>query len=115
MKKTIIGFIAALLFSALFYQPTLVEVIKLRTFDYFIETEDPTGTIVLLNLTEEDIQSEGGWPFPRERLAEIHIDLLNAGAASVSWVAVFSEPDRFGGECSICRGPLLLSFSHRYV
>jgi adenylate cyclase len=98
MKKTIIGFIAALLFSALFYQPTLVEVIKLRTFDYFIETEDPTGTIVLLNLTEEDIQSEGGWPFPRERLAEIHIDLLNAGALSVSWVAVFSEPDRFGGD-----------------
>ena len=98
MKKTIVGFITALLFSALLYQPTLVEVIKLRTFDAFIKTEEPTGSIVLLNLSEKDIQAEGGWPFPRERLAEIHIDLLNAGAASVSWVAVFSEPDRFGGD-----------------
>jgi len=80
------------------YQPTLVEVIKLRTFDALVKTEQPTGSIVLLNLTEEDIHNEGGWPFPRERLADIHVDLLNAGATSVAWVAVFSEPDRFGGD-----------------
>ena len=86
------------MFAALVYQPTLVEVIKLRTFDALVKTEEPTGNIVLLNLTEEDIHNEGGWPFPRERLAEIHVDLLNAGAASVAWVAVFSEPDRFGGD-----------------
>jgi len=98
MKKIIIGLVVALLFVALVYQPTLVEVIKLRTFDALVETEQPTGNIVLLNLTEEDIHNEGGWPFPRERLAEIHVDLLNAGAASVAWVAVFSEPDRFGGD-----------------
>jgi len=98
MKKTIIGLITAFLFAVLLYQPSLIEVIKLRTFDAFVKTEEPTGAIVLLNLTEEDIHAEGGWPFPRERLAKIHIDLLNAGAASVSWVAVFSEPDRFGGD-----------------
>jgi len=100
MKKTIIFLVSSLLFSALIYQPTLVEVVKLRTFDYFVKTEEPTGAIVLLNLTESDIQNEGGWPFPRKRLAKIHIDLLNAGAASVSWVAVFSEPDRFGGDAN---------------
>ena len=98
MKKLIIGCVALLLFTALIYPPTLIEVIKLRTFDALVETEQPTGNIVLLNLTEEDIHNEGGWPFPRERLAEIHVDLLNAGAASVAWVAVFSEPDRFGGD-----------------
>ena len=87
-----------MLFAALVYQPTLLEVIKLRTFDAFVKTEEPTDNIVLLNLTEEDIHNEGGWPFPRERLAEIHVELLNAGAMSVSWVAVFSEPDRFGGD-----------------
>lgn len=86
------------MFAALVYQPTLVEVIKLRTFDALVKTEQPTGNIVLLNLTEDDIHNEGGWPFPRERLAEIHVDLLNAGATSVAWVAVFSEPDRFGGD-----------------
>ena len=98
MKKLIIGAVAAFLFTALIYQPTLVEIIKLRTFDALVQTEEPTGATVLLNLTESDIQNEGGWPFPRERLAEIHVDLLNAGATSVAWVAVFSEPDRFGGD-----------------
>ena len=98
MKKTIAGIVATLLLSVLVYQPPLIEVIKLRVFDALVKTEEPTGNIVLLNLTEEDIHNEGGWPFPRERLAEIHINLLNAGAASVSWVVVFSEPDRFGGD-----------------
>jgi adenylate cyclase len=100
VKKTIIGATAAFLFLFLIYTPPIVEVIKLRVFDALVKTEAPTGNIVLLNLTEDDIRSEGGWPFPRERLAQIHIDLLNAGAASVSWVAVFSEPDRFGGDAA---------------
>jgi adenylate cyclase len=100
MKKLIIGSIALILLSALLYQPAIVEVVKLRTFDYFVNTEEPTGNIVLLNLTEDDIHNEGGWPFPRQRLAEIHVDLLNAGAVSASWVAVFSEPDRFGGDAA---------------
>ena len=100
MKKTIIGAVVALLFSLLIYQPTLLEVIKLRTFDALVQTQEPTGNLVVLNLTEDNIHQEGGWPFPRQRLAEIHVDLLNAGAASVSWVAVFSEPDRFGGDAA---------------
>ena len=100
MKKTIIGAVVALLFSLLIYQPSLLEVIKLRTFDALVQTQEPTGNLVVLNLTEDDIHQEGGWPFPRQKLAEIHVDLLNAGAVSVSWVAVFSEPDRFGGDAA---------------
>ena len=100
MEKTIIGAVVALLFSLLIYQPSLLEVIKLRTFDALVQTQEPTGNLVVLNLTEDDIHQEGGWPFPRQRLAEIHVDLLNAGAVSVSWVAVFSEPDRFGGDAA---------------
>ena len=98
MKKIIITSVFALCFFLFIYQPTILEVIKLRSFDYLVEQEEPTGNIVLLNLTEEDIKKEGGWPFPRQRLAQIHVDLLNAGAVSVSWVAVFSEADRFGGD-----------------
>ena len=100
MEKTIIGAVVALLFSLSIYQPSLLEVIKLRTFDALVQTQEPTGNLVVLNLTEDDIHQEGGWPFPRQRLAEIHVDLLNAGAVSVSWVAVFSEPDRFGGDAA---------------
>ena len=100
MKKLIIASVSTLLFSLLVYQPTLLEVIKLRTFDALVQTQEPTGNLVVLNLTEDDIHQQGGWPFPRQRLAEIHVDLLNAGAVSVSWVAVFSEPDRFGGDAA---------------
>ena len=98
MKKLIVGFVALGLLCLQVYKPSILEVVKLRAFDYAVKTEEPTGNFVLLNLAEEDVRREGGWPFPRERLAQIHIDLLNAGALSVSWVAVFSEPDRFGGD-----------------
>jgi len=108
MKKLIVGLIMVLLLGVLLYQPTLLEVIKLRTFDAFVQTEQPTGNVVVLNLTEDDIHREGGWPFPRQRLAEIHTDLLDRGAVSVSWVAAFSEPDRFGGDAAFAKA---LSYS----
>ena len=53
---------------------------------------------VTLDITEQDVQQEGGWPFPRQRLAEIHMDLLHRGAMGVGYVIAFSEPDRFGGD-----------------
>ena len=98
MKKLVVGFIALGLLCLHIYKPSILEVVKLRAFDYAVKTEEPTGNIVLLNIAESDVRNEGGWPFPRDRLAQIHVDLLNAGALSVSWVAVFSEPDRFGGD-----------------
>ena len=98
MKKLIVGSVAALLLCLMVYQPSLLEIIKLRTFDALIQIEQPTGNVVVLNLTEDNIHEEGGWPFPRKRLAEIHTNLIDRGAASVSWVAAFSEPDRFGGD-----------------
>jgi CHASE2 domain-containing sensor protein len=103
MKKLIVSVIMVLLSGVLLYQPTLLEVIKLRTFDAFVQTEQPTGNVVVLNLTEDDIHREGGWPFPRQRLAQIHTDLLDRGAVSVSWVAAFSEPDRFGGDAAFAK------------
>ena len=98
MKKLIVLAITCLLVVPVIYQVPLIEVIKLRTFDALVHTEQPTDNIVVLNITEEDVRNEGGWPFPRERLAQIHVDLLNAGATSVSWGVAFSEPDRFGGD-----------------
>ncbi len=47
-------------------------------------------------VTEEDVEERGGWPFPREMLAKIHIDLINEGALGVGWVISFPQPDRFG-------------------
>tara|TARA_A100001515_G_scaffold131963_1_gene120061 strand:- start:1656 stop:3407 length:1752 start_codon:yes stop_codon:yes gene_type:complete len=75
-----------------------LQVLKLKIFDYLIEQPAPSGNFVVLNLTEELIQSEGGWPLPRNRLAEIHEQLLQNGAIGVGWVLSFVDEDRFGGD-----------------
>ena len=74
------------------------EILKLRSFDYFAPKFDPSGYFTILNITEEDLEREGGWPFPRQRLAEIHIELLNAGATGVGYVISFPQPDRMNGD-----------------
>ena len=79
-------------------QLTPLEILKLKTFDAFVKEQDPTGNFVILDITEADIEKEGGWPLPRRRLAEIQVDLLNAGSYSQAWALTFPQPDRLGGD-----------------
>jgi len=44
------------------------------------------------------VEREGGWPIPRQRLAEIQVDLINSGAIGVGWVISFPQADRMGGD-----------------
>ena len=91
MKKLQLLGLLTLLTLPLIYQLTPLEILKLK--------EQPTSDVfVTLDITEQDVQQEGGWPFPRQRLAEIHMDLLHRGAMGVGYVIAFSEPDRFGGD-----------------
>ena len=82
----------------LLMQLTPLEILKLKTFDAFVKEQDPTGNFVILDITEADIEKEGGWPLPRRRLAEIQVDLLNAGSYSQAWALTFPQPDRLGGD-----------------
>ena len=54
-----------------------LEVLKLKTFDALIPEQSASGYFTTLDITEEDIQTEGGYPLPRQRLAEIHMELLH--------------------------------------
>ena len=87
-----------LLTLPLIFNVTPLEVMRLKTFDAFIETPEPSGNFVILNITEEDVQERGGYPFPRQQLADIQLDLLEKGAIGVGWVILFPQPDRFGGD-----------------
>jgi adenylate cyclase len=87
-----------LLTLPLLFNVTPLEVMRLKTFDTFVQTPEPSGNFVILNITEEDVQTRGGYPFPRQDLAEIQIDLLNKGALGVGWVILFPQSDRFGGD-----------------
>ena len=84
----------ALFATPLIYQPTFYQVLKLRTFDRFIETPDKSGYFAILNITEEDVDREGGYPLSRIRLGEIQVELLRKGATGVGWVIGFPHPNR---------------------
>jgi len=74
------------------------ETLKLKTFDAIVPKKNPTGYFTILNITEEDVIAEGGYPFPRDRLANIQKQLYDKGALGVGWVIAFTEKDRFGGD-----------------
>ena len=97
MKILLLPLLIILTLPVLF-QSTPTEILKLKTFDTFIKTPSPSGNFVILNITEEDVEKEGGYPLPRQRLAQIHIDLLNEGAVGVGWVISFPQADRMGGD-----------------
>ena len=97
MKKIIIPLLI-LLALPLIFQSTPTEILKLKTFDTFIQTPEPSGNFTILNITEEDIEREGGYPLPRERLADIQLEILGKGALGVGWVISFPQADRMGGD-----------------
>jgi len=95
------------------YRLDFIEVLKLRTFDSLVSEKDSSGYFSILSINEEDIEREGGYPLSRQRLAEIHNELLARGAIGVGWVLSFPQPDRFGGDeefsIALARSPSVLA------
>lgn len=109
-----IGIATIFLFTLpLIFDWSALEILRLKTFDALVESKDPSGHFVILDITEEDIAREGGWPFPRDRLADIQAGLIDRGALGVGWVILFPQPDRFGGDQafadSLARGANVLA------
>ena len=99
MSKWLIGAVTmAVLSLPLIFDYKALEILRLKTFDALVQEQTPSGHFVILDITENDISKEGGWPFPRQRLAEIQTDLLDRGAIGVGWVIMFPQPDRMGGD-----------------
>jgi adenylate cyclase len=108
VKKLIPFFILLALGLVIVYQPIPYQILKLKTFDAFVPEQKPSGYFTILNITEDDIANEGGYPLSRQTLAQIHINLLRKGAIGVGWVMAFPQPDRFGGDFEFSEA---LSFS----
>ena len=96
--KRILFIILIILVLPLLYQSTPTEILKLKVFDTFVKKQEPSGNFVILNITEQDVENEGGYPFPRRRLAEIQVELINQGAIGIGWVISFPQADRMGGD-----------------
>ena len=79
-------------------QVTPLEILKLKVFDTFVEKHKPSEYFIILNITDSDVRAEGGYPFPRQRLAEINDEIMAKGALGVGFVISFIDKDRFGGD-----------------
>jgi|TARA_R100000479_G_scaffold146969_1_gene82447 adenylate cyclase len=102
MKKYVIPLLLILVLPLIF-QSTPTEILKLKTFDALIKTPEHSGNFMILNITEEDIEREGGYPLPRKRLADIQLEILGKGALGVGWVISFPQADRMGGDEDFAR------------
>jgi adenylate cyclase len=102
MKRLLLPVVIILALPLLF-QSTPTEILKLKVFDAFIKTPPESGNFVILNITEDDVEREGGWPLPRERLAQITLEILGKGALGVGYAISFPQADRFGGDESFGR------------
>ena len=91
-------FLLIFLGMPLVQQWTPLEILKLKTFDTLVPEQKPSGYFSILNITEDDVEKEGGYPLPRNRLAKIQNELLDQGALGVGWVISFPQNDRFGGD-----------------
>jgi len=98
MKKLIPLSLILILILPFVYQTNPLEVLKLKTFDAFLPKQQESGYFTVLNITENDITNEGGYPLPRQRLAEIHKEIIDRGAIGVGWTVAYPQPDRFGGD-----------------
>ena len=87
-----------LLAVPLLFNVPLLETLRLKTFDSLVDIPEPTGYFTILNIDEDYIDSQGGYPLPRQNLADIHIKLLQEGAIGVGWVMLFPHPDRLNGD-----------------
>ena len=79
----------------LIYESTPTEVLKLKTFDSLIPKQEPSGYFTVLNITDDDINREGGYPLSRQRLSEINAQVIKKGAIGVGWVVTFPNKGRF--------------------
>ena len=73
MKKLYNPLIGALLLAFLVWNPTPLQILELKTFDWLMSTKEPVQDtmILLVDLDEEIVEAYGGYPLPRSLYSQI--------------------------------------------
>ena len=77
-----------------------VKTVRYKTWDYFQQIQprqEVSDTILVVDITEEDLKKYGQWPWPRHTMAAFHATLTDAGAILVNYNILFADPDRMSG------------------
>ncbi|MEX2450511.1 MAG: adenylate/guanylate cyclase domain-containing protein [Rhodospirillales bacterium] len=94
-----LGFLAALLL-VLAFNPYPVQLLRLKTFDYYQKLEPrpipPAAEkpVTIIDIDEKSLQNIGQWPWSRSVIATMVKNLQDMGASIVAFDVVFAEPDR---------------------
>ena len=85
------------------WDPTPVEILRLKTFDLYQVTQDQKygENVTLYDIEEHHLDKHGQWPWKRTVIAQIVADLYNQGAALVVLNFMFPEEDRLGGDADL--------------
>lgn len=94
---------AIILLGVYVLNPSAVETLQLKTFDYLITSLEPkkSDEIVLVEFGEKSVQEFGQWPFDRRDIAATLEKLRAAEAGVIAIPILFSEKDRAGGDADL--------------
>jgi len=94
---------AIILLAVYVWNPSAIETLQLKTFDYLINTleKKQSDEIVLVEFGEKSVQEYGQWPFDRRDIAQTLEKLRWAEAGIVAIPILFSEKDRAGGDADL--------------
>ena len=84
--------------------PWVKEVLRLKSFDILLANEDksPSQDITIITIDEAAIEKYGQWPWPRDKIADLIINLRQAETGIIVMPILFSEEDRFGQDDYFC-------------
>ena len=73
MTKLINPFIGLSLLAFLVWNPSPLQILELKVFDYLITSGEPVQNenILIVDLDEEIVEAYGGYPLPRDLYASI--------------------------------------------
>jgi adenylate cyclase len=89
-----------LLLTLYVINPSPVQILQLKTFDYLITSLEPkqSDEIVVVEFGEKSVEKFGQWPFDRHDIANIITELRKNGAGPIVIPILFSEKDRANGD-----------------
>ena len=81
----------------------IIQTSKLKGFDFQLQNEEvyQDENLVYLTLGEASIETNGQWPWPRDKIANLILELRQNGAGVIILPILFSEPDRFGKDIDL--------------
>lgn len=84
--------------------PWVKEILRLKSFDYVLQNEEktPSQSVTIVTIDEAAIEEHGQWPWDRDVLANLILQLRNAETGIIVMPILFSEEDRFGSDDTFC-------------